>query len=367
MKIAIFHNFLDNIGGAEMVTLTLARELDADIYTTNVDKAMIEKMGFGTENIFSIGSVPVNAPFRQQLTLLRFRFLRLEGCYDAHIIAGDWAVSGAVHNKPVLWYVHSPIREIWDLYSYVRGTLVSPLKRPLFDVWVWCNRAFNRRHVTHVGACVCNSENTRSRIKNYLNRDATVIFPPVDTRTFASSESKGYWLSVNRFNKQKRTAVQFEAFAQLPDEKLICVGSYEQSDHFLEEAERLRNLKPDNVEIKSWVPADELRKLYAHAKGFITTARDEDFGMTAVEAMAAGKPVIAPYEGGYKETVTEGVTGTFLDDVSPAALIASVQKLSPHAEEYREACIAHAQTFDTELFIQKIQALLQETVVQNHE
>ena len=71
VKIAVFHNFLDNIGGAEMVSLTLARELNADIYTTNVDREKIEKMGFTdvTQRIFSVGKVPVNAPWRQQLAL----------------------------------------------------------------------------------------------------------------------------------------------------------------------------------------------------------------------------------------------------------------------------------------------------------
>ena len=89
MKIAIFHNFLDNIGGAEMVSLILARELKADIYTTNIDKEKIKKMGFSNINIFSIGKVPLNAPFRQQSALLRFRFLNLKNKYDFFIISGD--------------------------------------------------------------------------------------------------------------------------------------------------------------------------------------------------------------------------------------------------------------------------------------
>ena len=111
MKIAIFHNFLDNIGGAEIVTLTLARELNADVYTTNIDYDKIKKMGFENIVIKSIGKIPINAPFRQQMALWRFRRLKLKN-YDFYIIAGDWAISGAVNNKPNLWYVHSPIREI---------------------------------------------------------------------------------------------------------------------------------------------------------------------------------------------------------------------------------------------------------------
>ena len=77
MKIAIFHNFMDNIGGAEYVDLILARELKADIYTTNINKEKIRKMGFSTDNIFSIGKIPINAPFRQEMAYWKFRRLNL--------------------------------------------------------------------------------------------------------------------------------------------------------------------------------------------------------------------------------------------------------------------------------------------------
>ena len=101
-RIAIFHNYLDNIGGAEIVGLTLARELKADVYTTNIDKEKIKKMGFNDVNIISIGNIPINAPFRQQLAFLRFRLLNLKNKYDFYIIDGDWAMSGAVKNHPNL-------------------------------------------------------------------------------------------------------------------------------------------------------------------------------------------------------------------------------------------------------------------------
>ena len=112
MKIAIFHNYMDNIGGAEKVTLTLAKELNADIFTTNINKKKIKKMGFHNLNIKSIGKIPINAPFRQQAALYKFRKLNLKNKYDFYIISGDWAMAGAVNNRPNLWYVHSPIREI---------------------------------------------------------------------------------------------------------------------------------------------------------------------------------------------------------------------------------------------------------------
>ena len=118
MKIAVFHNYMDNIGGAERVGLTLAREFNADMYSTVINQDAIEKMGFDIR-IKKIGWIPVNAPFRQQAALMRFRKLNLKDTYDYFIIDGDWATSGAINNKPNMWYVHSPIREIWDLYGYL--------------------------------------------------------------------------------------------------------------------------------------------------------------------------------------------------------------------------------------------------------
>lgn len=121
MKIAIFHQFMDNIGGAELVVLALARGLDADIYTTSLDPEKIRAMGYEdvVPRITSVGNVPKMAPFRQQLALWRMRNLDANKIlrkrdphaapYDFFIIAGDWAVSATVKNKQNLGYIHPPV------------------------------------------------------------------------------------------------------------------------------------------------------------------------------------------------------------------------------------------------------------------
>lgn len=361
MRIAVFHNFIDNIGGSEIVALTLARELNADLYTTNIDANKISRMGFSDilPRIKSIGKLPKNAPFRQQIALWRFRKLNLGNKYDFYIISGDWAMSGVVNNHPNLWYTHSPLNELWQFKDYIKQEVLSWWKRPLYEVWVWFNRKLTLNYAGHVDGWVCNSKNTQDRIKKFYNKDAEIIYPPVDTSKFYYLPAKNYWLSVNRLITHKRIELQLKAFSKLPGEKLIIVGSYEKGARQFESYKKyIENLKTDNVEIINWASDEQLVKLYAECKGFITTAKDEDFGMTPVEAMASGKPVIAPDEGGYNETVVNGKTGILLDDVNPGKLIDAIKQISKeihnNPEKYKTICQNRAKLFDKYIFVERI-------------
>ncbi|MBR9704728.1 glycosyltransferase family 4 protein, partial [Candidatus Pacearchaeota archaeon] len=189
MKIAIFHQFMDNIGGAEYVTLILARELKADIFTTNINLEKIKKMGFNYIKIFSIGKVSKNAPFRHQLALRKFRNLNLKNKYDFYIISGDWAISGAVNNKPNLEYFHSPANELFEFKDYVRKNMEF-YKRPIYDLWVSYNRFLYNKYIKHVQKIICNSKNTKNRINKFLKKDAIVINAPIETKNYHNKRPK---------------------------------------------------------------------------------------------------------------------------------------------------------------------------------
>jgi len=370
-KIAIFHNFMDNIGGAEIVDLILARGLNADIYTTNFDKDKIKKMGFEdvSPRIFSIGKIPINAPFRQELAYWKFRKLNLGKRYDFYIVAGDWAMAGAINNKPNFWYVFSPMREIWDLYKYTRNNSVTFLKRPLFDLWVLYRRYLIKKDTRRIKNIFCISQNVQKRVKKYLKREGEVIYPPIETSKFKYKKMGDYWLSVNRLINHKRIDMQLKAFEKLPNEKLIIVGSYEKSKHFQEYANYCKKIKPKNVEILSWVDDKKLIELYSSCKGFITTALDEDFGVTPIEAMASGKPVIAPNEGGYKETILDGKTGRLIENINSNKLIEAIKEVNEELKEnklkYKNNCLKQAKKFDTKIFIDRIEKEIEKILENN--
>ena len=357
MKIAVFHNYLDNIGGAEVVALTLARELSADLYTTNINPEKIRQMGFGDvlERIISIGRLPKQAPFRQQLAFYYFRRLNLKNQYDFFIIAGDWAMSAAVNNKPNMWYAHSPLNELWAFKSYIRENILSAWKKIPYDIWVKFNRILSRRYASFVDIFIANSLNTKKRIKHFYDKEATVIYPPVEINKNAEHIKGDYWLSVNRLITHKRIDIQLKAFKSLPNEKLVIVGSYEKGVAQFEAYKKyLDSLKPDNVTIYHWVDNLKLKELYLKSLGFIATAKDEDFGMTPVEAMAFGKPVIAAKEGGYQESVISGKTGILIEDIDENKLMETIKEirfeLEKNPDKYREDCLARAREFSVENF-----------------
>lgn len=356
MRIAVFNHFLDIIGGAEIVTLILARELSADVYTTNIDREKIKKMGFEDvlPRIYSIGKVPVSPPFKQQMAFLKFRLLNLKGQYDFFIIAGDWAISGAVNNKPNLEYFQSFLNEIWASRDAIRDSLKIWM-RPFYQLWAECIRFLYRGYFKHLERRICNSRNTRDRIKKYLGEDSVVIYPPTDTSGHQFSKSKNFWLSVNRLVRYKRIDLQLKAFSRLPDENLVVVGSYEKGISYFEGYKKyLESIRPNNVRLLTQVAGKELKELYTQCKGLIATASDESFGMTPVEAMVWGKPVIAAAEGGYKESVVDGVTGILIEDINEDKIIEAIKLIGKSPEKYKEACLKRAQEFDTKIFINRI-------------
>jgi glycosyltransferase involved in cell wall biosynthesis len=351
MKIAIFHDYFGAIGGGEKVVVAMAKALDADIITTDID--VLEKL-IKNVKIISLGPTKKTPLLKQIFAALNYYRCDFSKDYDFFIFSGNWAHFAAKKHHPNLWYCHTPVRVFYDLYE-INCSKQSFFRRQIFKICVFFSRIFDKRSIKSVEKIVVNSENVRRRVEKYYDKESEIIFPPTDVSKYVCKEYGDFWLSVNRLYPEKRIELQIEAFRLMPGEKLVIVGGYAKGDHALAYVEKISENLPENIEIKGEVTEDELIDLYSRCKGFICTAVDEDFGMTPVEAMAAGKPVVAVDEGGFRETIVDGETGLLVEpDVE--SIVNALRLISVSPEGFHDKCIERAELFSLEKFEVSIKA-----------
>ncbi len=356
MKIAIFYDWIGAIGGGEKLILTLARGLGADVITTDVDLDSIMRMGFEDVRIISVGKT-IDLPLLRPISLsLRMAMCDLSKNYDLFIFSNNFSHFAARKHKPNMWYCFSPPRIFYDLYDLFENRETF-LKRQIFKIWVVLHEWISRRFVDHVEYFVAISINVQKRIKKYYGKDSIVVYPAIDISKYGFERYGDFWLSVNRLYPEKRVDLQINAFRKMPEEKLVIVGGFERGDRSKKYSSGILNDLPGNVKILGSVPEEVLTGLYATCKGHITTAIDEDFGMTPIEAMASGKPTIAVREGGYLETMVDGSTG-MLVEAEENAIMNAVKTISRNPEKYRNGCENRAKDFDVTAFIKKIENMI---------
>jgi glycosyltransferase involved in cell wall biosynthesis len=356
VKIAIFHDYFGAIGGGEKVVFAMAKILDADIITTDTDA--VKKIDPGVR-VISLGKTIKYPGLKQISATLKFYFCDFSKKYDLFIFSGNWAHYAAHRHHPNLWYCHTPVRVFYDRYvAFVKTQ--KTISRQIFRLWVWGHRSLDQRAVGDVDKILVNSENTRKRVEQYYKRPSEVIYPPVDTSLYRCIEYGNFWLSVNRLYPEKRIELQIEVFRQLPEEKLIIVGGYSQGDHASQYAQGIEKDLPSNVVILGEVEEDQLIDLYARCRGHICTSIDEDFGLTPLEAMASGKPVVAVAEGGYKESVTN-TTGILVDaDINQ--IVEAICIITKDPSRFKEACQARGTIFNSSRFSDKLKYAVEDSL-----
>ncbi len=353
VKVAIFHDYIGTIGGAEKLILLLARKLKADVITTDVDANAVRMMGFEDVNIISLGRTVKLVPFKQISASIRFALCDFSEKYDFFIFSNNWAHFAARKHKPNLLYCQStPVRVFYDLYDvYLKQQ--SFFSSLFFRIWVAVHRKIYEQYMDHVCVIIANSISVQERVKKYLKRTSKVVYPPVDISRFRFEEYGDFWLSVNRLYPEKRIELQIEAFRQLPHEKLLIVGGYAQADRSSTHASDLLKKFPENVILLGTVSEDELIHLYARCKAFIITSIEEPFGMAPVEAMASGKAVVGMREGGCLETIIDGSTGYLVGPQVPE-IVNAINIISRDPSRYKEKCIEQAGKFSVEVFLDKM-------------
>ena len=253
---------------------------------------------------------------------------------------------GAVH----VCYCHNPFRYAWserEATLRARGPLLRPPLRLLLNQW----RQWDYIAAQRVDAYVANSHLTASRVRRYLGREATVLHPPVELDRFAPVPAErigGHYLVLAELMAHKRIDVAVRAFNAI-GRPLVVVGDGP-------ELRRLRRMAAPNVRFTGRVSDERVAELLATARALVVTAAEE-FGIAAVESLASGRPVIALGAGGVRESVREGVTGTYYERDEPEALARAVEGFDPLGVD-PAACVATARQFGTDRFRDQLRRIV---------
>jgi glycosyltransferase involved in cell wall biosynthesis len=365
MKLALVHEWLTNLAGSERVLL-VQHELwpDAPIFTSvHAPEALPPE--------FAPGAMDVRTSWLQQVpgakTHWRFLLPLMPGAFESFDLAGYDVVLSNSHQcaKGVitpaetchLCYCYTPIRYAWEMPAQylaeagaVQRLLLPGVLRRL-RLWDYCA-------AQRVDRFIAISECVRRRIEKHYRRTAEVIYPPVDTARFQpAARREDFYLVVSRLVGYKRVELAAAACAALGRPlKIVGVGPDEA---------RVRAAAGPRAEFLGWLSDDEVRELYGRARGLLFCG-EEDFGLTPVEAQAAGCPVIAYAAGGALETVVDGQTGLFFHQPTVAALQGALQSFEATAWQ-SDACQTNARRFDRAVFDERLRAFVAHAADTHHE
>jgi glycosyltransferase involved in cell wall biosynthesis len=364
MKVAIVHDYIKEYGGAERVLEALTEIYpDASIYTSVFLPSFLgpHKDRFKHLNIKAswVQMLPFKAKLISPIRLiapLLFKSFDFSA-YDAIIVSATGAYSPNSLNKKTavqISYTHTPPRYLYG-YETARNWKKNKIFFALGTVAIHFLRLWDFKYSKNVDFYIANSKETAARIKKFYRRDSRIIYPPVDLpKTTLNSVRREYFLAGGRIARAKHTDLIIDVFVKNGLPLKLFGKAFSGFDHEIKD--KIKN--NSNIEFLGEVTDEEKIKLMKGAKAFIFASEDEDFGITPVEAMACGAPVISHKSGGVLETVVEGKTGIFYDELTLESLskaILKFQKLNLTPED----CIAQAQKFSKERFKKEIKEFVE--------
>ncbi len=354
----VLHDYFFFPDGGGRVAMALARAFHARLWTGHLDRASFPEAYFGDLLPLSLQAYDTAPPWLKISKIARMwhAFSHFPSQNPLWTIFSG-SLSLLAHKQiagPKILYCHTPPRLLYDQRDfYFRQTAF--LNRPAMMVLIYLYQKVYEDAVRAMDIIIANSENVQKRIKQYLSADSVVVYPPCDTTAFGWLGQEDYYLSTARPDLLKRVDVIVKAFLKMPDKKLVVVSGGS-------ELGRIRNMAQNalNINILGWVDEKRLAQLTGKCIATIYIPKDEDFGMSPVESMAAGKPVIGVTEGGLLETVVDGETGILINAFpSLEDVIQAVRQMTPErAKEMRRVCEKRALRFRTEVFVEKMNKIM---------
>jgi len=357
-RLALVHDWLNQLGGAEDVLETLVEMFPhAPVYTSMYwREGMPEAYRAWDVRTTWMDRLPgIYRHHQPYLPLYPLAFSRLDlSGYDVvlsnksgfcHGVRAD----GAVH----ICYCLTPTRYVWDFDAYAAREAIPPLLKVALRPLIAVLRRWDRRAAQGVDHFVAISREVQARIRRYYGRESAVIYPPVETARFRpSSTREDYYLIVSRLVPYKRIDLAVRAF-NLLGLPLVIAGEGR-------DRESLESLAGPTVTFLGRVPDEDLPDLFARCRAFVLPGV-EDFAIAPVQAQAAGRPVIAFGAGGALDTVVEGQTGTFFYAPTPEALADAVRAFDPEGVD-PHACVQNAARFDVGVFKRELGRFVEEVL-----
>lgn len=356
MRVAIVHYWLLKMRGGEKVVEALCRMFpDADIFTLFYDPSGVSE-AIRSHRVTSSFLNPLRRHYRSLLPLMPLALEQFDlRDYDLVVSSESGPAKGVLVSSTArhVCYCHTPMRYLWELYpAYLHDWQVRSWQRALIAPLAHYVRLWDYAAAARVDEFVANSENVRRRIARAYRREAEVVYPPVAVERFFWKPAEDYFLIVSELVAYKRIDTAVRVFSK-SGRKLRIVGDGPEYRH-------LKRLAAPNVEFCGRVSDEELRSQYARCRALLSTG-EEDFGITSVESLASGKPVIALGRGGALEAVpTEdprgGVFYDVPDDAHLQAAIQTFEALEPRF--FAPALQAWAERFSEAEFQRKMSRIL---------
>lgn len=378
MRIAIVHDYIKEYGGAERVLEELHKMYpDAPIYTSifapeylgphvwnfrqmDIRTSFLQYIPFKEKLISIFRLISPLAFYSFDLSSYDVVIVSQTGAYFPNMIRKGPSTSSGSSTK-LICYTHTPPRYLYGYMTAreIKNVFVKALSAIVFHIL----RMVDFKASQNVDYFVTNSQEVRARIQKFYRRDSTVINPPVSLPSTdyrlqqkkavdrRPSTVRNYYLAGGRLARAKGIDIIVEAFNE-NGRKLKVFGK-----GFAGFDEELRAMAGKNIEFLGEVTDHERQELMGNAKAYLFASYDEDFGITPVEAMSVGTPVIAYRNGGVKETVVDGKTGIFFDENTPEAINNAIKRFEK-MKISSDTCRKRAQQFSSEIFDKKIKEFI---------
>lgn len=333
MKVALVHDFLTNFGGAERVLKDLSDIFpDAPIYCLLYDAKKLPQ--FKDKEIIQSSLSKYPGFIKKRDVFLRpYAMQAIEefdlSKYDVIVSNTNSFAKGVITPPGTIHisYIHSPTRYLWDYKDeYLNEHNARGLKRYFLEKLFLSMRIWDFEAAQRPDFLVANSKNVARRIKKYYRRRSDVIYPGTALVKFElGKDKKDYYLIVSRLSKYKKVDLAIKTCNKLK-KKLIIIGEGSDKDY-------LKKLAGPTIEFKGFLTDKKVRGYYKNARAFIFPA-EEDFGLTPIEAMASGTPVIAYKKGGLLETVQAGLSGVFFEKQTVNSLCQAIEELENKNDKF---------------------------------